>query len=102
MQPLLEELRPTYCQEQVYTVLERVFGEHFQIEEQVVMAKSANDLSAQSLQSPDDQEATYREKYGQKYQGYSANLTETCDPENPLQLITKTQTAPNRTDDASS
>lgn len=100
MQHLLEELRPTYGQEAVYAVLERVFGEHFQVEEQAVTAKADKDLSAQSLQSPDDLEATYREKNGQKYQGYSANLTETCDPQNPLQLITKTQTAPNHSDDS--
>jgi len=29
-----------------------------------------------------------------------ANLTETCDPENPLQLVTKVQVATNHTDDA--
>jgi hypothetical protein len=51
---------------------------------------------------------TYREKSGKGYQGYVANLSETCDPENPsagpkhlpLQLITKVQTAPNATDDS--
>jgi len=100
MQRLLAELRPTYGQEPVYAVLVRVFGEHFQVTEQTVAAKDEKDLSAQSLQSPDDCEATFREKNGQKYQGYSANLTETCDPANPFQLITKTQTAPNCTDDS--
>ncbi|MBE9473898.1 MAG: DDE transposase, partial [Chloroflexi bacterium] len=29
-----------------------------------------------------------------------ANLTETCDPENPLELITKVQVEPNHTDNA--
>ena len=100
MQRLLAELQPTYGQEPVYQVLGRVFGEHFQVEEQAVKTKAAEDLSAQSLQSPDDLEATYREKRGQGYQGYSANLSETCDPENPFQLITKTQTAPNCSDDS--
>jgi hypothetical protein len=100
MQRLLKELHPTYGKEPAYAVLERVFGEHFQGEEQAVTAKADQDLSAQSLQSPDDLEATYREKKGKGYQGYSANLTETCDPENPFQLITKTQTAPNSTDDS--
>jgi phosphoenolpyruvate synthase/pyruvate phosphate dikinase len=57
-------------------------------------------LSATSLQSPDDLEATYREKRGKGYQGYVANLSETCNPQNPLQLITKVQTAPNATDDS--
>ena len=100
MQRLVEELRPDYGQEPAYQVLARVFTEHFKIEEQDVKTKAAQELSAQSLQSPDDLEATYREKRGQGYQGYSANLTETCVPENPFQLITKTQTAPNCTDDS--
>ena len=106
MQRLLVELKPAYAAEAVYQVLERVFGEHFQIQPKttesrpVVMAKPNEDLSATSLQSPDDLEATYREKRGQGYQGYAANVTETCDPENPLQLITKVQTEPNSTDDS--
>lgn len=57
-------------------------------------------MSAASLQSPDDLEDTYREKSGKGYQGYVANLSETCDPQNPLQLITKAQTAANNTDDS--
>jgi hypothetical protein len=32
-------------------------------------------------------------------QGYVANLAETCDPENPFQLIAKIQVSPNSTDD---
>lgn len=100
MQRLLAELKATYGHEPVYAVLERVFGEHFKLEEQSAKPKEAKELSAQSLQSPDDLEATYREKRGQGYQGYSANLTETCDPENTIQLITKTQTAPNCKDDS--
>jgi len=100
MQRLLAELKVTYGQEPVYAVLERVFSEPFKLEEQSAKPKEGKELSAQSLQSPDDLEATYREKRGQGYQGYSANLTETCDPENSLQLITKTQTAPNCTDDS--
>jgi hypothetical protein len=45
-------------------------------------------------------EATYREKRQQGYQGYVTNVTETCDPENKLQLITKVQVASNNTDDS--
>jgi hypothetical protein len=81
-------------------MLERVFGEHFRVEEQVVKTKVDKELSASSLQSPDDLEATYREKGNQSYKGYVANLTETCDPDNKLQLITKTAVAPNSVDDA--
>ncbi|MDD5369766.1 MAG: hypothetical protein PHQ40_11820 [Anaerolineaceae bacterium] len=72
--------------------MERVFGEHFQVQPQPypsgarVSAKADADLTAASLQSPDDLEATYRQKRGKGYQDYSANLTEPCDPHNALQL----------------
>ena len=99
MQQLLVELQPAYGDQAVYQVLERVFREHFSVEQTQVRAKPNAELSAASLQSPDDLEATYREKRGLGYQGYVANLTETCDPENDLQLIIKVQLAPNNTDD---
>jgi hypothetical protein len=106
MQRLLDECpnsvreKPAYADEPVYQVLERVFSEHFEVKKTAVVTKPNEVLSATSLQSPDDLEATYREKHGQGYQGYVANVTETCDPENPLQLITKVQTAPNSIDDS--
>jgi len=99
MQQLLVELKPTYGSEAVYEVLERVFSEHFNIQDTKVSAKPNTELTSSCMQSPDDLEATYREKRGVGYQGYVANLTETCDPENELQLITKVQLAPNNTDD---
>jgi len=57
MQRLLVELQPGYEQEPVYQVLERVFGEHFKVEEKEVKVKIDKELSASSLQSPDDLEA---------------------------------------------
>ena len=99
MQQLLVELQPSYGSEAVYRVLARVFSEHFNIEQTKVSVKPNTELTSSCMQSPDDLEATYREKRGVGYQGYVANLTETCDPENTLQLITKVQLAPNNTDD---
>jgi hypothetical protein len=66
----------------------------------LVQAKPGQAISPNSLRSPDDTEATYRKKGHQAYQGYVTNITETCDPSNPLQLIVKVQTAPNTTEDA--
>ena len=100
MQQLLFELKPVYAAEPIYQMLERVFGEHFQLEQQDVVTKPNQALSATSLQSPDNLEATYREKRGKPYQGYVANVSETCDPQNPLQLITKVQVASNNVDDS--
>jgi hypothetical protein len=105
MYQLLAELEEQYAEQPVYQMLQRVFGEHFAVEDSeesdttVVRAKVGDELSANSLQSPDDWEATYREKRGKGYRGYVSNLTETCDPENPLQLITYVQVGPNLTDD---
>jgi len=99
MQQLLVELQPTYGKETVYEVLARVFGEHFKLEQAKVSIKPNAELTSSCLQSPDDLEATYREKRGVSYQGYVANVTETCNPENELQLITKVQVAANNTDD---
>lgn len=100
MQHLLIELESSYAQEPIYQMLMRVFGEHFRVEEKAIKIKEGKELSANSLQSPDDLEATYRQKNNKSFRGYVANLTETCDPENPLQLVTKVQVASNHTEDA--
>lgn len=97
---LVSELAAEYEDEGAYHVLARVYGEHFVEVETGLRAKAGDELSAQSLQSPDDWEATYRTKRGQGYQGYVTNVTETCDPDNDLQLIVKVQTESNTTDDA--
>ena len=65
-----------------------------------VRPRQGDELSADSLQSPDDWIATYRQKRGESFIGYVANLVETCHPDNPFQLIVDLQTEPNTTDDA--
>ena len=65
----------------------------------LVQARPSTDISPQRLRSPDNPEATYRRKGSQEYAGYVVNLTETCDPDNPFQLIVKIQTAANTTQD---
>ena len=97
---LLDELKEGYGQDPAYQVLERVFHEHFLVKGETAQAKTGHELSAASLQSPDDLEATFRQKGGQGYRGYVANVTETCDPKNEVQLVTKVQVAPDHTDDS--
>jgi hypothetical protein len=100
MEKLLTELPDRYHNEAAYQVLARVFKEHFVSVPGEIQVKAGEELSADSLQSPDDWQATYRQKRGQGHRGYVANVTETCDPDNPFQLIVKMQTQPNNTDDA--
>ena len=100
MRRLVKELASRYGKEFTYRVLQRVFQEHFVVDESTLRPKEGQELSASSMQSPDDWEATYRQKRGEKHRGYVVNVTETCNPENDLQLIVKVQTEPNNTDDA--
>jgi len=65
-----------------------------------VHVKPGQEIHADSLLSPDDPEATFRRKGDRTYQGYVTNVTETCDPANPFQMIVQVQTAANTTEDA--
>jgi len=100
MHKMLRELSEEYGDQEAYHILERVFTEHFDLSESQLRPKENEELSASSLQSPDDWEASYRRKNGEDHLGYVANVTETCDPSNELQLITNVQVEPNTTDDA--
>ena len=92
-------LAADYGQTPAYQVAARLFAEQFRVVAEAAQAKTNQEISASSLQSLDDLEATYREKNRVGYKGYVANVTETCDPENPLQLITDVRVAPNTTED---
>jgi len=97
---LLAELKDAYASQKAYQVLERIFAENFNLVEGGVCPKENQELASSSLQSVDDLDASYRTKGNAHYKGYVANITETCDPENDLQLITKVQVAPNNVDDS--
>jgi hypothetical protein len=99
MRELICELHETYSEEPAFQVMERLFDDNFELEEHNYRPKANEEMSSDSLQSVDDLEATYRTKGKKGYKGYVANITETCDPENQFQLITKVQVAPNKVDD---
>ena len=97
---LLDETKATYGKIPIYQVLERLFQENFNITKEGTQVKPNEEIGAGCLQSIDDLEATFRRKGPAEFKGYVANLTQTCEPENPVQLITKVQVAPNNVDDA--
>lgn len=97
---LLQELKAGYASESAYQVMERIFEENFHLVENEARVKDNAEITSSCLQSVDDLEATYRTKGTGHYKGYVANLTETCDPQNEIQLITKVQVAPNNVDDS--
>jgi len=93
------EFELNYKANQAYKNLVRVFNEHYRYEDKKIVIKKGKELNGSTLQSPDDTRATYRKKNGEGAKGYVANITETCDSENELQLITTTNLEPNITDD---
>ena len=97
---LLLELKSDYGLDAAYQVLERIFSENYDLVESSPRPKENSEITSGCLQSVDDLEATYRTKGAGHYKGYVANVSETCDPANKLQLITKVQVAPNNVDDA--
>ena len=100
MHRLLTELAAAYHQEPVYQVFQRFFEDNYRVAEQTVRPLQNDEISAGCLQSVDDLEATFRRKGPQEYKGYAANLSESCARQNPLQLITQVQVAPNNQEDA--
>jgi len=65
-----------------------------------VAVRPSGELPSGCLQSPDDEDATYRKKRGVGYRGQILTATETCNPDNPLQLITDVHVTANNRDDS--
>jgi hypothetical protein len=101
---MLSELAVRYAADPVYQTVQRLFDDNYRLqhdaEADVIEAKAHDEIGSGALQSLDDLEATFRYKAGESYQGYVANLSESCDEENDVQLILKVQVAPNNSDDA--
>jgi hypothetical protein len=93
-------LAESYKDEPVYQMLQRIFDDNYKLVEASAQPKLDTELNSDCLQSVDDLEATFRRKGNATYKGYVANLVETCDPENDVQLITLVQVEPNNQDDA--
>ena len=66
-----------------YKALERIFYEQCEVHEEKVCVKKKT--GGNVMQNPSDPGATYD---GHKGQGYQVQLSETCNPDNEVQLIT--------------
>jgi hypothetical protein len=99
-QQLLQRFEDTYGATEIYQILQRVYTEHFMVVQDRVQVRPAETVGSDSLQSPDDPEATYRKKGSQDSRGQVIHVAETCHPDNQLNLITDVAVAPNNTDDS--
>ncbi len=74
---------PTHSGKTTYNALERIFYEQCNVQEGKVTVKAKTGGAV--MQNPSEPDATYD---GHKGPGYQVQLSETCNPENEVQLIT--------------
>ena len=83
-----------------FSIFNRVYNEHFVVAESKVEVIPSNELHSSILLSPDDTEATFRNKGRANGKGYNGHISETANPGNKFNLITDVTVTPNNEDDA--
>ena len=68
----------------------RLFDEQYVVMDGKAVLRDKKEVKADSLQNPNDPDATYRAKNDQKVQGYVTNITETVEEGKP-NIITSVQ-----------
>ena len=91
-------LRPKYKQD-VFTVFDRVYDEHFSVIKNKVHLKSNDQMHSGCVQSPDDLDAAYRKKNDVHTKGQTINIVETAHPDNDINLVTDVAVKPVNTND---
>ena len=69
-------------------ILHRVFYEQYEVINDIVQPLPKQAIKASSVQSPHDPDCHFRTKGQTDVKGYSVNITETCDENNDVNLIT--------------
>ena len=93
------ENREEYSERKELQIFERVYNEHFNEAEGKTVARSSEELSSSCLQSPDDVDATYRNKNGNSSKGQSISIVETTNPKNQIELINDVSVKSNNVND---
>ncbi len=102
-------LATSYEQQVVFQTFARVYGEHFvehliepasEDESPITVEVRTENLGSNTLQSPDDLEATFRSKRGESHHGFVAFGAETCHPDNHMNLVTTLSVGTNNMDDS--
>lgn len=97
---MVDALKAEYGDTEIHRIVCRLFAEQFTRVEEKVAVRAKDEIRSDSLQSPDDLDATHRKKDGESFQGFVLHAAETADPQNPLQLVTDVAVAPNNRDDS--
>ena len=96
---LYSELKDSYKEEKIFKIFERVYHDHFVVQQGEISIKPAKELTSDILMSPDDLEATFRRKGKVTSAGYKGHISETAHPGNKVNLITDVVVRTNNTDD---
>jgi hypothetical protein len=97
---VFELLGDSYAEDPVYRMFKRVMSEQFEIRgDGDVRVRTPKEIGSDSLQSPDDPEATFGIKNGKRQKGYKVNVAETATPGNELNLINDVSVQPNNVHD---
>lgn len=89
---LLRIYRKHYFNTVEYTLLGRVFRDQYEMDgPNRVLVLDNEKISPESVQSPDDPDASYRKKGKQRVKGFSVNVTETISEDKIPNLITQVQ-----------
>lgn len=94
------KLNEKYSSDNVFIKFTRVFNEHFIKNDEKFIPKDKKDLTSDMMQSPDDDDATFRTKRGESFKGQAVTVTETANPENDINLVVDVSTDPNNVDDS--
>lgn len=97
---MVEALEAEHGDTEIYRIVCRLFAEQFTRVEEKVAVRPGAEIRSDSLQSPDDVDATYRQKDGESFHGFVLHAAETAAPENPLQLVTDVAVELNNRDDS--
>lgn len=73
-----------------HNLLKRLFDEQYIVEDGKAVLRDKKEIKVDSIQNPNDPDATYREKNDRKVQGYVTNITETVEQRKP-NIITSVQ-----------
>lgn len=94
---IISRIPPAFSKEM--QTLHNVFYQQYSVTDGVVIPLPKQDLKASNIQSPHDTDCDYHKKGDTEIKGYTADITETCDPNNPLNLLTSADIHPASTPD---
>lgn len=86
-------LRRRPQQTEVFNILSLVFEQQFKVVDKTVEIRPKEEIKSDSIQSPHDTDAHYRNKDGNQVKGYNLNVSESCNEEG-LNLISYVEVNP--------